>query len=165
MSRDRVEPWALRDLLEPVSKRVGLDSGIDSGLVWARWAEIVGPEIANHAEPTSLRQGVLRVRTESPTWATEIGYLAEALKQRVNETLGRPVVKEVRVWTGPGAIREATKPRSRETHDAPPTQSERSDLDDPREAFQRAYVAWRTRREKSLRRGPAEGREIKESPW
>src|SRR5687768_17461367 len=94
-------PARLRDLLDPVGRRLGMEGAVDTGRLFARWRAIVGEQIGAHAEPTSLRDGVLRVRADSPAWATEIGYLSSELVERINRELGRAVVTEVRVWTGP----------------------------------------------------------------
>ena len=124
-------------------RRLGLDHPTEVGALWARWAEIVGDDIAKHAEPSSLRSGLLRVRTDSPVWATEISYLADEIKQRANDALGRPLVDDVRVWTGPGAIRgrasgaARTGPANGVSEDAP---------GDPMEALDRARRAWLRRR-------------------
>ena len=97
-------PPRLKDLLGSTAARAGLDDPVSTGAVWARWEEIVGSEVARHAEPTSLKRGVLRIRTESPVWATEIGYLGPEIKRQVNTALGRDLVTEVTVWTGPGPV-------------------------------------------------------------
>lgn len=91
----------LKDLLPGATGRLGIPSPEATGRVWSAWPEIVGPAVAAHAEPTSLREGVLRVRADSPAWATEIGYLVEEIRSRVNAATGRALVSEVRVWTGP----------------------------------------------------------------
>lgn len=105
MSRRRTEnePAALRGLLGPAASGYGLDDALSAGTLWKRWVEVVGPDVAAHAEPTSLRDGVLRVRADSPVWAHEIGYLTGEIKKRANETLGREAVTEVKVWNAPGA--------------------------------------------------------------
>ena len=106
----------IRDLLPGAARRAGVgEEAIDAGRVFRRWREVVGPQIADHAEPTSLRRGVLRVRADSPAWATEIGYLGEDIRARVNEAAGRALIAEVRVWTGPPLSRGP-----RPLHDGPP---------------------------------------------
>lgn len=97
------EPVRLRDLLSSAGERLGLPAAVETGLLWRRWQEIVGPSIAQHAEPTSLRRGVLRVRADSPAWATEIGYLRDEIVRRANSAIGSAVVSEMRVWTGPSS--------------------------------------------------------------
>jgi len=94
-------PERLRDLIAGIGPRLGLSGALQTGVIWRRWDDIVGPGIAGHAEPTSLRDGVLRIRVASPAWATEIGYLADEIKERANEIAGSPLVGEVRVWSGP----------------------------------------------------------------
>ena len=139
-------PPRLKDLLGSVVARSGLEDPVSTGAVWARWEEMVGTEVARNAEPTSLKSGVLRVRTESPIWATEIGYLGPEIKRRINSALGRELVTEVAVWTGPGPIRsgvagttaDRARPRSQPPREAGPK--------DPDSAFENARRAWAKRR-------------------
>ena len=124
-------------------KRLGLDHPSEVGALWARWVDIVGSDVAQHAEPSSLRSGLLRVRTDSTVWATEISYLGEEIRRRANELLGRDLVAEVRVWTGPGAIRaRRARPPRAESQNV----GEGALPDDPNEAFERARRAWLRRR-------------------
>jgi predicted nucleic acid-binding Zn ribbon protein len=143
-------PQRLRDLLAAYGKSVGLDQALQVGRLWQRWGQVVGPQIAAHAEPTSLKDGVLRIRTDSPTWATEIGYLSEQIKQRVNELSQSTLVTEVKVWTGPPRpeAERAARPAPR-TDDGPgetPEGSLRPSDQDPIEALRRARSAWAEKR-------------------
>jgi predicted nucleic acid-binding Zn ribbon protein len=136
-------PARLGDLLEPAARRAGIEDGARTGMVWSKWRSIVGPDIALHAEPSSLRGRILRIRADSPAWATELGYLGDEIRRRTNELVGVPLVDEVRVWTGPGRIRS--------TPDAPSGQLPAGSDDtpggvDPATAFERAFSAWRKRR-------------------
>ena len=143
------DPHRIKDLLQGVGERLGFGGAIETGLVWSRWNDIVGDTVAAHAEPTSLREGVLRVRTDSPTWATEVGYLGQEIKRAANQVAGRELVSEVRVWTAPGSIdgpaRVAPDLRRTEVRST----SERDQLD-PETALERARKAWE-RREKKAR--------------
>ncbi len=137
-------PVPLSQVLARVGERAGLGrSALEAGRLWSSWRTIVGDAVAAHAQPSSLREGVLRIRADSPVWATEVGYLAETIRARTNEVLGRDVVAEVRVWTGPRERVDADA----ETAERPPS---RVDLDearstDPTTAFARARKAWRRR--------------------
>jgi len=136
-------PPRLSELLDPAARRAGIEDGTRTGMVWNRWSSIVGPDVAKHAEPSSLRGGVLRVRTDSPAWATELTYLAEEIKSRTNAAVGAPLVAEVRVWTGPGRIRP---PRSATPISHRPAPEGASPDPDPLGALDRALAAWRARR-------------------
>ena len=141
-------PPRLKDLLGSVVARAGLDDPVSTGAVWAHWDEMVGADVARNAEPTSLKSGVLRIRTESPVWATEIGYLGPEIKRRVNAALGRELVTEVVVWTGPGPIRSSGKTAGdRGGRAQTPAQSPREiGPKDPVSAFENARRAWAKRR-------------------
>lgn len=144
----------LKDLLSGATSRLGIPSPEATGRLWSAWPEIVGPAVAAHAEPTSLRDGVLRVRADSPAWATEIGYLVDEIRSRANAVTGRALVSEVRVWTGPG--RPATKGAggassgAGDEPDREPARDPRGAVStgpqDPMEALERARRAWAKRR-------------------
>jgi predicted nucleic acid-binding Zn ribbon protein len=55
--------------------------------VQERWAEAVGHEVAEHAEPVSERAGVVTVSCGSSTWAAELSMLAVELLERLNAEL------------------------------------------------------------------------------
>jgi predicted nucleic acid-binding Zn ribbon protein len=146
-------PTRLRDLLNPISKRFGLDASVEAGRVFAAWSDIVGSDVARHVRPRVLKDGVLQVRTDSAAWAGELKYLAPQIIQQINTFVGRAVVSELRITTGP-----LSEP-SREGPKATPTVGSRgiarvsddvSDraLEEPLSALQRAREAQRRRRAK-----------------
>lgn len=135
----------LKDLLGPVGKKLRLEDPVAAGALWRRWPEIVGDDIARNAEPTSLKDGVLRIRTTTPTWATEMSYLATDIKERINRAIGKPLVREVKVWTSPAPIgpRRGDPGHSAST---PSRVEPRAPAEDPESAFRRAFQAWSKRR-------------------
>ena len=140
------EPMRVKQLLGPLGRKIGIADSAASSRLWQEWVEIVGPDVAAHAEPTSLRDGVLRVRTESSVWATEIGYLTGEIARRANEVAGAGTVREVRVWTSPAPItrRKNTEPPRADATPGHP----RAVTTDPGAAFRRAWEAWARRRSK-----------------
>ena len=145
------DPVRIRDVLDGFGIKVGLGRSKDASVIWSRWTEIVGDAVAAHAEPSSLRDGVLKVRADSPTWAAELGYLVEEIRAKVNALIGRQSVVEVRVWTGPGHVTGEAVRHTRSSSDPAPAVTDRAakrpPAADPREAFERAREAWRRRRE------------------
>ena len=67
-----------------------------------QWPSIVGEEIAAHAEPTHLSEGVLYVRAESTAWATQLRYLSAQIVAKISAVAGDGVVKSLRI-SGPSA--------------------------------------------------------------
>jgi hypothetical protein len=135
----------IRDLLPGAARRAGVgEDAIDAGRVFRRWRDVVGPHIADHANPTSLRRGVLRVRADSPAWASEIAYLGDDIRARVNEAAGRDLVEEVRVWTGPAT--GTARPPEGVVPPALARPSRKEPAAEPVEALERAREAWRRTR-------------------
>jgi hypothetical protein len=133
----------LSDLIGSAGRDLGMPDAVATGRLWARWNQVVGREVAAHVQPTSLRGGVLRVRTESLAWATEITYLGAEIARRANQMLGAELVEEVRVWTGPGRLGKPTN----ESGPTPQGASGREEESlDPEEALRRAREAWERRR-------------------
>jgi predicted nucleic acid-binding Zn ribbon protein len=74
--------------------------------VFSRWEQAVGADVAAHAKPTSLRDGLLVVTVDHPAWATQLGYLRGDLLRRLEEEAGPGEVREVEVRVaGPGHSR------------------------------------------------------------
>lgn len=84
--------------------RVAMDRGWSNRLtdatVLGRWPTLVGPDIADHCTPVSLRDGELILRAESTAWATQLRTLQRQILQRLAASVGPDVVKRIRV-TGP----------------------------------------------------------------
>ena len=151
------DPGPLRDALEVVTRRLGLNQALETGALWARWTEVVGPTIAARAQPSSLRRGVLRVRADSPVWATEIGYLSAEIQDRINELLGSGLVTEVRVWTGPPPETKVAAPARRRPFEVARRAAEHDLERDPVTALKRAKAAWAQRTRMSRERGSGQG--------
>lgn len=134
------DPSRLKDLLTPAGRRLGIDEPATK--IWRDWTEIVGDDVAVHAEPTSLRNGVLRIRTDSTVWATEIGYLGDEIARRAREVTGA-AVSEVRVWTSPEPIRARRRAAVAQRVEQPVTKTRGGE---PMDAFRRAWEAWSRRR-------------------
>src|ERR1700733_15329393 len=63
-----ITPVATRD----VAKKRGWSGRVAEGAVFGQWPTVVGSHIADHASPTTLRDGVLTVAAESTAWATQL---------------------------------------------------------------------------------------------
>jgi predicted nucleic acid-binding Zn ribbon protein len=89
-------------VLDNVIERSGWETDVAVRSLFARWTDLVGPEIADHCEPTGFADGVLRVRADSTAWATQLGLLAGSIVRRLNDELGHGTVRLIDV-AGPDA--------------------------------------------------------------
>jgi predicted nucleic acid-binding Zn ribbon protein len=110
------EPTSIGDALAAVGRDLGMPA---TGAVTAlerRWPEVVGEEVAEHATPSSVRDGVLTVVVDGPIWATQLRYLEAVILERAAAVTGDGVVTSVRVRVaGPETSRGGSRGTSRST--------------------------------------------------
>ena len=99
---DHRDPQPLDTAARDLARRRGWSARVAEGAVFARWAGIVGDDIAEHARPTALRDGVLAIAAESTAWATQLRMMQTQLLAKIAAAVGDGVVAAVRI-TGPVA--------------------------------------------------------------
>jgi predicted nucleic acid-binding Zn ribbon protein len=99
---DDRDPQALDSALGRFVDEQGWETELRVHGVFARWAAIVGNEVAGHVQPESFADGRLVVRTDSTAWATQMKLLAADVVRRLNEVLGDGTVTVIDV-AGPRA--------------------------------------------------------------
>ena len=68
------------------------------GGVFGRWEEAVGAQVAAHARPVRLDDGLLIIEVDEPAWATQITLLSNTIRERLATVTGVDVARvEVRV--------------------------------------------------------------------
>ncbi|MFZ2510150.1 MAG: DUF721 family protein [Gordonia sp. (in: high G+C Gram-positive bacteria)] len=99
---DARDPQPFGRVAGAVIRSRGWSMKLDEGTVFASWESIVGSDIAAHAEPTELTDGILFVRAESTAWATQLRYVQAQIIAKIAAAMGNGVVKSLRI-TGPAA--------------------------------------------------------------
>jgi len=99
---DSRDPQPLGKAAREVAARRGWSSRVAEGMVLGLWSSVVGRQIAEHATPTALRQGVLNVSAESTAWATQLRIMQSQLLAKIAAEVGDGVVTAVKI-TGPVA--------------------------------------------------------------
>jgi hypothetical protein len=62
---------------------------------WRVWNEVVGPQIAAHAQPAKIRDGVLDVRVDQAVWMQQLQLMKPKILARLNERLGAEVFRDI----------------------------------------------------------------------
>jgi predicted nucleic acid-binding Zn ribbon protein len=94
---DDRDPQTLGRLAARLVADRGWVDKVSSGVVFAKWAQLVGSELAEHAQPVSLRDGELTVQASSTAWATQLRLLQRHLVARITAGVGPGVVTRLRV--------------------------------------------------------------------
>ena len=61
------------------------------------WPCVAGKSVAARSRPIAFDAGTLTLSAESPSWATQLGSMAEEIRAKVNSFLGAPMVRRLRV--------------------------------------------------------------------
>ena len=90
------DPKRVGESLDRVTASIGGPKASTLSAVFSGWEELVGPEIASHARPRSLRGGVLVVEVDEPAWAAQLGFLAAQLLMKLQAEAGTEELTEIR---------------------------------------------------------------------
>ena len=90
-------PTPIGRSLDRVTTSLGMARSDDLRGVFGGWRELVGEQVAAHARPRSLRDGVLVVVVDDPAWATQLRWLEQDLLTRLAKVVGDGVVTRLEV--------------------------------------------------------------------
>jgi hypothetical protein len=65
--------------------------------LWLSWKDVVGPTVAENAEPISYKDGVLWLCVRNSVWMQQMSFMLEPIKNSVNQKFRAGMVKEVRL--------------------------------------------------------------------
>ena len=99
---DSRDPQPLGRAARELTNTNGWSPKVAEGTIFARWPTVVGDQIAEHAQPTFLRDGVLSVSAESTAWATQLRLVQSQLLAKIAAAVGDGVVTALKI-TGPTA--------------------------------------------------------------
>lgn len=94
---DARDPQPLGRLAARLAADRGWNSQLTTGQLFGRWGAIVGEDVAEHAQPVSLREGELTIQAESTAWATQLRLLQRQLLAKIAAGVGNGVVKRLKV--------------------------------------------------------------------
>jgi predicted nucleic acid-binding Zn ribbon protein len=94
------DPQPLGRLARDLAKKRGWSGHVAEGTVLGHWTSVVGHQIADHATPTALNDGVLSVTAESTAWATQLRMIQAQLLAKIAAAVGNGVVTSLKI-TGP----------------------------------------------------------------
>jgi hypothetical protein len=61
------------------------------------WIRVAGQALAKECRPVAFSSGTLTLETKDPDWAEPLQQMAEHIRAHVNNFLGKPVVKHLRI--------------------------------------------------------------------
>lgn len=119
-------PVRISEALSAAFRRLGLEERIRQHEIWRVWPAVVGPQIAQHAQPHAIWQGRLIVHVTDPVWLHHLSMMRHRLIPALNEKLQVSVVREMilRVGEMPAPPPAASSASPRTEHVPPPDPAE-----------------------------------------
>jgi len=65
--------------------------------IWYSWPNYVGPSIAQCCLPVSFDKGTLFIWVKNSTWMHHLHFLKDNLQEQINQKMGKPFIKRVRL--------------------------------------------------------------------
>jgi predicted nucleic acid-binding Zn ribbon protein len=101
MRKKMNEPAHVSSVLQDAIKAARVDINPAACGIWKQWQDVVGPTIAENARPEAIKGKLLLVNVSSAPWMQQLQFLKAELVEKLNESLGREVVQDIRFKIGP----------------------------------------------------------------
>ena len=82
--------------LEKLIKSNNLEKGLEEQKAVDIWEKVVGSRINENTEPISIENGILSVKTSSPSWSQELQLQKPHILKKLNNRLNKKVIKDIR---------------------------------------------------------------------
>jgi predicted nucleic acid-binding Zn ribbon protein len=99
---DSDPPVRLDRPLGRVLRHLGVPSASVLPSLEQTWADVVGPALAQHSSPVTLKHGRLLVRVDDPAWASQLRWMEQQVLARLRQEPGYEQAAGLDVRIGPG---------------------------------------------------------------
>ena len=93
--RSDTGPESVAALLEGVLEDLGVAGKVQECQALLAWESVAGPQLARHARPIGVRRGRLQLAVPSGVWRTHLSFSKQQLVERINQRLGRRVIRDL----------------------------------------------------------------------
>jgi hypothetical protein len=118
MKRGKKSFTPLKDVMEDLFASSVLPINLDDVKIWEVWDGVVGKKVAKHARPSQINKGVLIVKVSDSVWLQELEFMAETIREGLNNGLQRTAVKKIRFKVGvPQETKQVRKGKTEQVPD------------------------------------------------
>lgn len=87
----------LNDIMKDVVRELNVENDFLLILLKNNWEKIAGGIISVHSIPNKIFKNVLFVSADHPTYANEIVMMKKIILQKIDDIIGRNIIKTVKV--------------------------------------------------------------------
>lgn len=130
-------PRPLSGVVQDSLAGLGLAERLREAEIWRIWPGVVGATLACRAQPVRIINGTLTVAVSSAPWMQELRFMTAMMKEKLNNSLGAEVVREIvlkagRIDTPIAEIpEELTETRPLTTHQLAQIEEQSAAITDP----------------------------------
>ncbi len=88
------------ELVDKLLKGFGLDERLQQYRALIVWEDVVGPQIAARTRPVRIREGILEVNVDQPTWMQQLQLMKPKILAQLNAELGKATIKDLYLKRG-----------------------------------------------------------------
>ncbi len=89
------------NIINRVLKTYRYESDEDLAQVWSLWDSAVGETISKNTKPSAFKGKLLLVNVASSTWMHQLQFLKKNIIKKINDSLGKRLVEEIKFKIGP----------------------------------------------------------------
>ncbi len=87
---------SLKIAIDSMLRKFGIDNAVAQNKALNMWDEIVGDNVARNTKPDRVEHGVIIVKVSSPTWRQELYFQKNEIIEKINNTIGKRVIRDIR---------------------------------------------------------------------
>lgn len=87
-------------VIKTVLKKYRHESDEDLTRIWSFWEKVVGPVIAENAQPAAFKGNILILHVSSSTWIQQLRFLKKDMIAKINDAIGKEMVLEIKFKIG-----------------------------------------------------------------
>lgn len=90
------DPKGLGDVMSTLESELGWTSSLAKSDLLLAWAEIAGPETAEHSTPIGITDAVLTVQCDSTAWATQLRHMRVLIMTTIAQRFPEAGIESIR---------------------------------------------------------------------
>lgn len=91
------EPRGLGDVVGSLAAELGWTEPLAQSEIFTDWADVVGEENARHSRPVEIKDGLLFIKCDTTSWATQLRNLKVSITTTISERYPMAGVESIRV--------------------------------------------------------------------
>ena len=95
-TRRTKKPKVLGDSITKLLRNMGIEEKVKEYQAINEWSQLVGENVSKVTKAQRVVNGILFVKVKNSSWRNELIYMRQEILIKLDKTVGRGIIKEVR---------------------------------------------------------------------